>query len=35
MLKTDLPQAKISLALAHLRNNSPDKSLVALGNEKD
>ena len=33
--ETDLPQAKISLALAHLRNNSPDKSLVALGNEKD
>ena len=31
--KTNLPQAKISLALAHLRNNSPDLSLVVLGNE--
>ena len=33
--ETNLPQAKISLALAHLRNNSPDQSLVAIGNEKN
>ena len=32
--ETNLPQTKISLALAHLRNNSPDQSLVAIGNEK-
>lgn len=33
--ETNLPQAKISLALAHLRNNSPDLSLVAIGNENN
>ncbi len=32
---TQHPQARISLALAHLRNNSPDKSLVALGAPED
>jgi hypothetical protein len=29
--KTNLQQARICLALAHLRNNSPDMALVALG----
>ena len=33
--KTNLPQARIALALAHLRNNSPDRSLVALGSSAD
>jgi len=33
--KTNLPQARITLALAHLRNSAPDKALVALGRPED
>jgi len=32
---TNLPQAKIALALAHFRNKSPDRALVALGSPSD
>jgi hypothetical protein len=33
--RTNLPQARITLALGHLRNDAPDKSLVALGRPED
>lgn len=33
--QTNLPQARITLALAHLRNGSADKALVALGRPED
>lgn len=33
--QTNLPQARISLALAHLRNNAPDVALVALGSPEN
>jgi hypothetical protein len=33
--RTNLPQAKITLALGHLRNDAPDKALVALGRTDD
>ena len=33
--RSQLPQVRITLALGHLRNNQPDKSLVALGPAKD
>ena len=33
--RTNLPQARITLALGHLRNDAPDKSLVALGKPED
>ena len=34
-LRTNLPQARITLALGHLRNQEPDQALVALGHPAD
>lgn len=34
-LRTNLPQARITLALGHLRNQAPDQALVALGHPAD
>lgn len=33
--RSNLPQARITLALGHLRNDAPDKALVALGPPED
>ena len=33
--QTNLPQARITLALSHLRNQAPDQALVALGRPED
>jgi len=33
--KSNLPHARITLALGHLRNNAPDQALVALGKPED
>ena len=34
-LRTNLPQARITLALGHLLNQTPDQALVALGSPAD
>ena len=34
-MRTNLPQARITLALGYLRNKAPDKALVALGPVED
>ena len=34
-LRSNLPQARITLALGHLRNQAPDQALVALGRPAD
>ena len=33
--RTSLPHARITLALGHLRNQAPDRALVALGRPED
>jgi hypothetical protein len=33
--RTSLPHARITLALGHLRNEAPDRALVALGRPED